>query len=400
MDSITELRRTTGAAYCLDCGKCTARCPLSAEGTFSPRLIAMQEIERVAQGKDAGVGRCLTCGSCETRCPQAVKFIEYVRGFREHVPDDVREVCPHKGVFQSLARSMVDSTPQRNLDWLGDDLKVAEEGETALFVGCLPFFDLYFGSSLAVQTLDIARSAVRILNQLGIEPVILTEERCCGHDLLWDGDQESFKALAKANTEAYASRGVKHILTTCAECCRSWKIDYPEHAPGYNPKVEHLSEFLAARVEAGDLAFKANGDQTLTFQDPCRLARHVGVTDQPRTVLGALPGKQLVEMQRSGEDALCCGTSGFMHCDATSKDIQAERLEEARATGAETLVTACPKCLIHFTCAQSEDRRRDGVEPKIQVTDFTVLAASMLDGEASKAEDGPADSERDTGDAQ
>ena len=105
-------------------------------------------------------------------------------------------------------------------------------------------------------------------------------------------------------------------------------------------------------------------------------------------------------MERSGEDALCCGTSGFMHCDAASKDIQAERLEEARATGAETLVTACPKCLIHFSCAQSEDRRRDGVEPKIQITDFTVLAASMLDGETSKAEDVPADSERDTGDAQ
>jgi Fe-S oxidoreductase len=400
MDSITELRRTTGAAYCLDCGKCTARCPLSAEGTFSPRLIAMQELDREVEGKGAGVGRCLTCGSCETRCPQAVKFIDYVRGFREHIPEEAREVCPHKGVFQSLARSMVDSAPQRNLDWLGDGLKVAEEGEVALFVGCLPFFDAYFGSSLAVETLDIARSAVRILNQVGIEPVILTEERCCGHDLLWDGDEESFKALAKANTEAYKARGVKHILTTCAECCRSWKIDYPEYAPGYNPKVEHLSEFLAARVEAGDIAFKANGDQTLTFQDPCRLARHVGVTDQPRKVLDALPGKDVVEMERSGVDALCCGTSGFMHCDAASKDIQAERLEEARATGAETLVTACPKCFIHFSCAQSEDRRRDGMEPKIQLTDFTVLAASMLDEGDTKAEKAPADSERDTGDAQ
>jgi Fe-S oxidoreductase len=396
MESIQKLRLATGAVYCQDCGKCTARCPLSAPGDFSPRLITMQDPDEEAQGKGMGVGRCLTCGSCETRCPQGVEFIDYVRGLRELLPTDERRPCPHKGIFQSIARSMATNKPERSLDWVGEDLKVAEEGEVALFVGCLPFFDEYFGESLGIRTLDIARSAIRILNEQGIEPVLATDERCCGHDLLWGGEEEAFRSLAKANAETYAERGVKHVLTTCAECCRTWQLDYPEHVEGSMPKVQHISEFLAEKVAGGAVRFQANGASKLTFQDPCRLSRHLGVVDAPRQVLGALPDKELVEMERSGEDAQCCGTSGFMHCDAASKEMQSERLGEALSTGAETLVTACPKCLIHFACAQSEDRRNGSKRQEMQVTDFTVLTAGLLakDGDNN---DVPADDRQDTG---
>jgi Fe-S oxidoreductase len=266
------------------------------------------------------------------------------------------------------------------MTWITDDLRVAEEGEVGLFVGCLSVFDFVFKEQLGVETIEIARSAIRVLNHLGIEPVVLEEERCCGHDQLWNGDGELFRALAKANAAAFAKRGIKHIITTCAECCRTWRLDYPEAVPEYQPKVEHLAEFLAPRLEHGEVILRSNGDASLTYQDPCRLGRHLEVYDAPRQVLSAMPGATVVEMERHGRDALCCGTSGFIHCDADSRRLQSERLGEAVGTGAKTLVTACPKCLLHFNCAMAEDRRTNRAVPGITIQDLTVLAAGMLNG--------------------
>jgi Fe-S oxidoreductase len=213
----------------------------------------------------------------------------------------------------------------------------------------------------------------------------LSEERCCGHDLLWNGEREAFEALAGANAAAFKARGVKHILTTCAECCRTWRLDYPDAAPDYQSRIQHMSEFLAERIEAGDLVPSGEAAGAVTFQDPCRLGRHLGVTDAPRRVLETIGaggnggnGSRFVEMDKAGVDAQCCGTSGFIHCDANSKRLQSERLRSAAATGAEKLITACPKCLIHFHCAQSEDRLRRREAPRIEVEDLTVLAAAML----------------------
>lgn len=278
--------------------------------------------------------------------------------------------------------------PERDLGWVGDDLEVSEEGEVALFVGCLPFYDILFGEELGIRTIEIARSAIRLLNRLDIRPVLLGDERCCGHDLLWNGEPETFEALARANTAAFKARGVKHILTTCAECCRTWRVDYAEAVPEYQPRVEHLSEFLASRLADGELSSTGTAQPRMTFQDPCRLGRHLGVTEAPRRVLEALTGNGgtgVLEMERSGQDADCCGTSGFIHCDANSRRLQSQRLASAAATGADKLVTACPKCLIHFRCAQSEDRRRGRPAAGIEVEDLTVVAAAMLDRTPSPA---------------
>jgi Fe-S oxidoreductase len=360
-------------------------CPLAAGGGFSARLIAAEPLEEEIAGRGVGVGRCLTCASCEARCPQGVRFTDYVRGLRELLPPEARLAPPHGGVFQAVARSMAEGEPVRRPAWLGDDLEVADRGEVALFVGCAPFFDLFFEEDLGVRTLDIARAAVRLLNRAGLRPVIVPSERCCGHDLLWAGDRQGFAALARANCEAFASRGVRRILTACAECCRTWRIDYAEAVPEYHPRVEHLAEFLAAEVQAGKMRFRKDGPALLTFQDPCRLGRHLGVTGAPREVLASIAGERVVEMRRNGRDAVCCGTSGFIHCDAESRRLQAERLAEAEDTGAGVLVTACPKCLIHFTCARAEDRRRGAEVSKLEIQDLTVLAARMLDDAGAKA---------------
>lgn len=378
---LASLRMATGAAACVECGKCTTMCPLSFSGDFSARLVAGQNLADEIAGRGVGVQRCLTCASCEVRCPQGVRFTEFARGLREFIPQGARRPSPHGAAFQWAARLAAGpGRHERDRRWVTDDLEIGEEGETALFVGCLPEFDALFVSDLDVAPLEIARSAVRVLNRLGVKPVVLAAERCCGHDLLWAGERETFAALAKANAAAFSARGVKRIVTACAECCRTWRLDYPEAAPGYRPRVQHVAEFLAEAVDRGRARFEGNGDALVTYQDPCRLGRHLGAYEAPRQVIGAVPGARLVEMRRSRKDAVCCGTSGFIHCDAASRRLQTERLRSAEETGAATLITACPKCLIHFRCAQADMRRRGLEAPAVGVQDFTVFAASALSG--------------------
>ncbi|RLB21816.1 MAG: (Fe-S)-binding protein, partial [Deltaproteobacteria bacterium] len=111
-------------------------------------------------------------------------------------------------------------------------------------------------------------------------------------------------------------------------------------------------DFLAEKLNEGVLEL-AEFQGTVTYHDPCRLGRLAGIYDSPRESIKAIPGIELREMPRSRENGVCCGTSGWMNCSSCSKEIQVQRLSEARSTGASTLITACPKCQIHFRCAKA-----------------------------------------------
>jgi len=378
MGTLLNLKKSSRAALCIECGKCSTMCPLAEYGGFSAaRVMSIDDPDTEIHGHAEAVQRCLTCGSCEVRCPQGVRYTEFVRGLRQELPAGTRMACPHGQALQWSARLESEAqASERDLSWIGADVR-----------------------GYGVDVLQITRSAVRLLNRLGIEPVILPQEKCCGHDLLWNGEQETFERLARANAQAFEDRGIETVLTTCAECCRTWRLDYPEVVPGYQPRVEHLAEFLAPRLESGELALHPSDNGSVTFHDPCRLGRQLGVYDAPRRVLDAVPGSQVAEMERSRQDSLCCGTSGFIHCDSSSRRIQSERLAGAAATGATTLITACPKCLIHFHCAQTEDRRTGRSQVAIQVEDLTVWAAGFLDQPSGSKAD-PTDKRQLTGEIQ
>jgi len=388
MGDLRELRRTTGAALCLECGKCSTMCPLGRFGGFSAaRMMSMHDPESEIHGHADAVERCLTCASCEVRCPQGVRYTDFVRGLRTDLPAEDRRPRPHGEVFQIAAKIPGRNRESTRPAWLDHDLEVATEGEIALFVGCLPIFDVVLGEGFDVETVQSARAAIRLLNRMEIAPVLVGEECCCGHDLLWGGEEEAFAELARENSKRFQARGIKHILTVCAECCRTWRLDYPRLVTDYRPKVEHLAEFLAPLVEAEELVFSASENGRVTYQDPCRLGRQLGVFDEPRRLLAAIPGGDYVEMSRSGRDALCCGTSGFIHCDGVSRELQAERLQSAVETGATKLLTACPKCLLHFRCAQTEDRRRGRPAKAIEVEDLTVYLANLMANPAGPSQE-------------
>jgi len=373
--ALANLRRSTHAAVCAECGKCTAVCPLAACGGFSARAIACQQVADEVAGHGVGIRRCLTCGSCDLRCPQGVLFMDLVRGVRELSPRESLEACPHGGALQSFMRIMArGGLQQSRLGWLRDGLESEPvKGEVFFWTGCAVYFDAFFPDRSA-GVLDTNRAVVRILNQGGVVPVVSPEERCCGHDLLWNGDRESFELLAKHNVRLVAESGAKTLVTPCAECLRTWKVDYEPFLRGRPLRILHLSEFLVERLS--QLRFKENGPRRVTFQDPCRLGRHLGIYDAPRQVLAAVPGVELAEMPHSGPRAVCCAGGSWTHCDRFAKEIQVKRLEEARETGASTLVTSCPKCRVHFACAMRDPHPQG--EVAIEVRDLAEVVAEAL----------------------
>jgi Fe-S oxidoreductase len=382
MDQIAEIIRQTRAYYCLECGTCTGNCPVALyDETFSPRALVRTVL--LGEGEQLSQSRllwsCLTCRMCQERCPSDVRYIDFQRKIRtvyRHLGQ--REYCSHGGAFQALMRIMTAPRLRQNrLGWVTEDMAISSRSKTLYFVGCLPYFDLIF-EDLGVRTLDTARSTIRILNGLGIKPRLLENERCCGHDLLWTGDEENFVRLARHNVGEIHQRKIQRVVFSCPEGYRTFKMDYPQYVGPLKFEVLHLSELLAdSSLPAGTL------QGSVTYQDSCRLGRHMGLYQPPRDILKSIQGLDLKEMYHHGHTAVCCGTSAWMNCNQASKRIQMSRLQEARETGAELLVTACPKCQIHLTCAMKDEHL--GGSLNIKIRDFaTVVADAMFSTDTRK----------------
>jgi Fe-S oxidoreductase len=382
MGNLQDIVNRNRAWYCLECGKCSAVCPITVWETrayCSPRLLIEKALNRHSADvyEDPLFWSCLTCKRCSELCPSNVLFSEFVQDARGLARNEGRSGdCSHGEVIQTWGKIMTDpDLDQNRLEWLDRDLKVSDDSETLYFVGCLPYYAVQF-KHLGIEGLEIARAAVRILNHLGIEPQVLSDERCCGHDQIWEGDMATFDALARLNLKRFEATKAKQIITTCPECARTLGMDYPKWVGAHGMEVLHLTQFISRQLAASKTEWRSeikNG--SATYQDACRLGRHLGVYEEPRALLRA-SGLDLVEMERTHRNSLCCGTSCWTACGQVSKNIQVERLKEAKATGAEMLITSCIKCQIHFKCAQQDPTLENDIA--IPVRDLATVLADRL----------------------
>ena len=379
-DELGEAIIKSRAGLCYECGKCSGICPVARfDSSFSPRSLLVRAVRGEGDKlvHDQTVWSCLTCKLCDTRCPVSIDYGLLTKALRAVVKREGGEgTCTHGGAVQSLTRIMKAKTlKQDRLGWVDGSLKTANSGDTVYFVGCTPYFDVLF-SETGAATLEGSKGAVRLLNAVGLTPALMPNERCCGHDMLWAGDVEGFRALASQNLKMLEETGAKRVVFSCPEGYAVFRNEYPEHFGELPFEVVHITELLAGAVSEGKLAFPEGPPVTVTFQDPCRLGRHMGVYDAPREVLNAMPGVTLAEMPRSRARAICCGVGGWTNCTSFTKLLQANRLREASGTGASVLLTACPKCEIHFNCALNDEALKDEVE--LEVTDLMSFAASRL----------------------
>ncbi|MCP3953596.1 MAG: (Fe-S)-binding protein, partial [Desulfobacterales bacterium] len=132
---------------------------------------------------------------------------------------------------------------------------------------------------------------------------------------------------------------------------------------------------IQKEIEKGSVGFKKS-DHHITFQDACRQSRMDGRPDQPRKLIDRLCVSGFSEMSDCGSASVCCGNSAWMGCDAYSKAMQVKRLTQAKQTGSDLLVTACPKCQIHLRCAMEDPFRADDI--KMEITDLTGLIAKTI----------------------
>jgi len=382
MNLFADIIQSNRAWLCLDCGKCSSVCPVTihlVDGYTSPRLLIENAIatDQDTILDDPLLWSCLTCNRCTEICPSIVEFSNFIQNARQIAREKgLSGDCTHSGMIQTWIRMMAEPDIEQNrLEWISDDLKISQDSDTIYFPGCLPYYDAAF-AGIGIRGNEIAQSAVKILNHLGVEPQILENERCCGHDQYWQGDMDTFNKLAALNLELFESSGAKRIVTTCPECAHTLKHIYPEQLGGNGLEVKHLTEFLFDEG-LSDLVYPESDPESplATYQDPCRLGRFSGIYQEPRSLIQQL-GFNLVEMDHNQKSSLCCGTSCWSTCGQVNKRIQVDRLQEAISTGAEVLITACLKCQIHFKCAQNDPLLKEEIQIPIQ--DLTTMIAKSL----------------------
>ncbi|HVO77979.1 MAG TPA: (Fe-S)-binding protein [Methanomassiliicoccales archaeon] len=363
-----------GEEKCVECGRCTYACPVSRMRDFSPRNVVEKTLLQGKPPADPGIWQCMNCAACTQVCQNGVDFHRYVRTLRPQLAKTFPPQMNHGAIPHSLMRinAVPGIVPKKNA-WLTSEMKIDADSETLLYVGCTPYLDTLF-RYLELDLLSIPRSAVRLLNHVGIRPKILADERCCGHDAYWLGEDELFSKLARMNVEMLDRAKASRIVAFCPECMTTLKQLYPKVVGPLGFEVVSLAELLAEEIDSGRLDL-ATSTETITYHDPCRLGRHVGIYDAPRTVLGR--SSKLVEMPRSRELGPCCGVSAFTQCGSETRPWQFERLREAAAAGASSLVTACPKCLVHLTCATRE-KTPLMVQDGMRIEDIYVRTAARI----------------------
>jgi len=369
-DRVDEL--TGGAAsVCFQCGTCTATCPW---GRFDGEPLSVRRLMRRAQlgldGDDDAdeLYRCLTCRACEAGCPRGVDIVDAMLGLRQAAFAEGR--APGR-LEQALWGVYEDSNPWDGVtsergDWLDDvpddvDVQVGGEADVLYYVGCAPSYDP------ALREVPVA--IVRLLDAAGVDFAVLgNDEVCCGDVVKQAGEPDFFAELAESNAAQFTATGATTIVTSSPHCAETFAADY-----GLDAEVVHYTELLANLVEAGDLEL-GTLDRSVTFHDPCYLARGAGVIDAPRRLLEAA-GVELREMAEHGARTLCCGGGGGnMWLESELDERFADRrATQAEATSADALLTACPYCVQNL---------RDGtkkVGADLPVDDLAVLLVEALE---------------------
>ena len=383
--AVKLLIEDTGAFDCVECGKCTTVCPVAKFDTnFAPRTIVLRAMEGIVDNiaHDRDIWTCTTCEQCNSMCPYKVDYSGFIRGMREEASSVGAEpACSQGGLIHSVQRIMArGALKQRRLDWVKEDMKVADKGDVFYFVGCLPHYDAIFYDREGLRLQDICESAVRIMNRAGVVPVVSNEEKCCGHDLNWTGNEDDFEKLMEHNIELIKKSGAKKVVFTCPECYRTFNADYQDLMGDFEFELVHISDYIKELIDSGALKIDSKSADKFVFSyhDSCRLGRHSGIYDSPRELAKAFSGAKFVEMENTRDKALCCGVSAWANCNAAAKKMQVDRVVEAKKVGADRLLMFCPKCQIHMKCAIQDKVPVDPAMVNVKLEDFTVALARML----------------------
>jgi len=228
------------------------------------------------------------------------------------------------------------------------------------------------GSGADAQPL---RDAVKVLDSLGVKfGYLADEEPCCGGLLYFIGLHKEF---AKHAQEVYArlkSRGIKRIIGIVPSCTYTLRNLIPDSIDGHDLEVKHFCEVVSEGISSLELRYPR--EVKVTYHDPCQLVRYLGLVEEPRQILRAIKGIELVETEwTKGEWATCCGGGGGFEAvfPELSQILAVNRAKELIETGAEIIVTHCPGCIMQLKAGLKE-LKAGGVE----VLDLAQIVAMAM----------------------
>ncbi|HUT68141.1 MAG TPA: (Fe-S)-binding protein [Dehalococcoidales bacterium] len=352
----------------------------SARGRFAVALSLLNKQSTYTERVVDIVYKCTTCGSCDVSdkiCRYNLEPLEMIHELKFRLVEDGQILPQHTAIIEHLREenNMMMKPKAGRGDWAkGLDVKriPGESAEVLFHAGCLFSYD--------EELQEKARTAVTLLKNAGVDIGIMGEEEsCCGGRVYDMGYKEEFTRLAENTVKAWTEAGVKTVVTSCADGYHTFSRLYPRLGAKF--EVLHTVQYLDRLIKEGKIKFSKTVPMRVTYHDPCHLGRRGepyvpwegkekrvrnqivvyeprrpryngawGVYDPPRDVLKSIPGIELVEMERIKEYAWCCGAGGGTK--ETYPDFSswtaAERIEEAKSTGAEAIVSACPWCERNF----------------------------------------------------
>lgn len=366
---------------CIQCGSCSVSCPAGPLMDYAPR--ELWRLMRLGARNEMVNSRtfwlCTQCDACTVRCPRGITTRETMLNLRKWA---IAEGLELPTVLPDLRRS-VETTHNilgednetrliwsDNLEQVPEQLRDQRRGraEVLLYAGCV--------GAMYPMAYSIPQSLVQTLEQAGVTYTNLGgEEWCCGYPLYGAGLEEDVAGLAQHNIERAKELEPKKLVATCPSCYHTWRHIYPQYTEGgCGFEVLHACELLAQLIEEGRIKLNEL-DWTVTYHDPCDLGRKSGVYDAPRYIINSVPGIAFREMRNNRENALCCGGGGdvaMWEADVT-EDIADRRMEQAKATGATAIITACQQCKRTLLQAARKTKTR------LRVLDITELVWQAME---------------------
>jgi len=388
---------------CVVCGNCQELCPAYESGKkLNPKKI-IQDLKKhllevgpelvaaKARGEPAPanpnvplaenvilldeIWACTTCGACDEVCPVWVDHIDKIVDLRRNLVMEQSSI-PETG--EGALRSIEDrghpwrGTTLSRTDWAeGLDIKVMADDQDVdilFWVGCT--------EALEERSTKVAQATAKLLKAAGVNFGILgTEESCCGEPARRLGNEYLFQMQAAKNIEILKNYGVKRIVTACPHGYNILKNEYPQF--GGNYEVIHHTELIAQLIKEGKLKIKKNLNELVTYHDACYLGRYNNIYNQPRQIIKAVPGLDMVEMERNRRRAFCCGGGGghMWLEEQEGNRINEMRTEQAMETKAQTVITACPLCLQMF----EDGIKAKAAEEQLKVMDIAELIAARIE---------------------
>jgi len=351
-------KQVLDAFTCVECGRCQVNCPAwESDKALNPKTLILQNQRALLDGQtdrrlvevyDAGVlWQCTTCGACENQCPVGIEHLPLIIGARRGLVSNGEAPDYLGNVFNHLERrgniwGLTYEQRQKFVESAGLETFDPAKHEYLVWLGCAGAFEADFQKAL--------RSLFEILQARGVTFGVLAKERCTGDTAKRAGNEYVFQELAAQNIDEFRASRVTKIVTSCPHCLKTIGDDYRRF--GFEVDVVH-SSVLVAQITRGLESHAADGTP-VTFHDPCYLGRYAGHVDEPRELLGRFGGS-LREPERNRTNPFCCGAGGGLLFEEKEEGtrISDVRFRQLQATGAGTVVTACPFCSIMLKGSQA-----------------------------------------------